>query len=78
MSVAREVVSKVNKLRKELKLNYEDKIEVFYEEAQEESEPPANTSKPFEELEKQFAVVPQEGDKKQQKKGKKGGEKKPA
>ena len=52
MSVAREVVSKVNKLRKELKLNYEDKIEVFYEEAQEETEPPANTSKPFEELEK--------------------------
>ncbi len=47
MTVAREVVSKVNKLRKELKLNYQDKIEVYYEEVQEESIPPYNTNKGF-------------------------------
>lgn len=31
MTVAREVASKVNKLRKEFKLNFQDKIQIFFE-----------------------------------------------
>ena len=55
MTVAREVASKVNKLRKEFKLNFQDKIQIFFEPVQPESAPPANTNKPFEELTAQFA-----------------------